>query len=234
MTQINVEFGTLNISAADRVSRLQTIDLTKAWIDHAAALGCPRVMVNQGALAPEVRQTAIETLKTIAAYAKSKNVFITMENRGMGLMPGRAGAPGVGAPAGPSAGGPGAGGPGTGGPGAGGPGGPGGQAGPPRWSAPWDVLVEVIRATGTYANPDLQYFADDAARKSGLPILYRMTSGSSHVKYSTGSYSTAECIKISKEVGYKGLYSIEGMRPAAGQDCYGMVKTILDVILDNM
>ena len=56
MNQINVEFGTLNISSPDPVLRLETIDLTKKWIDHAVILGCPRIMVNQGTLAPEVRQ----------------------------------------------------------------------------------------------------------------------------------------------------------------------------------
>ena len=81
MNQINLEFANLNISSPDPVIRLETIDLTKRWIDHAVALDCPRVMVNQGDLAPEVRQTAIETLKTINAYGKTKNVSVTMENR---------------------------------------------------------------------------------------------------------------------------------------------------------
>src|SRR5215469_6137433 len=72
MNQINLEFGTLNISATDPVVRLETIDLTKTWVDHAVILGCPRIMVNQGTLAPDVRQAAIDTLKTINAYAKSK------------------------------------------------------------------------------------------------------------------------------------------------------------------
>lgn len=209
MNQINVELGTLNISAPDRVSRLQTIDLTKMWIDHAAAVGCPRVMVNQGTLAPEVRPTAIETLKTIVAYAKSKKVFITMENR---ERPAGAGPPRP----------------------AGAPGAPASQASPPRNSAPWDVMVEVLKAAGAYANPDFAFFADAAARKAGLPVLYRMTSGSSHVKSNPESFDAAECIRISKEVGYKGLYSIEGMRPPAGQDNYGMVKALLDLILANM
>ena len=44
-------------------------------------------MVNQGTLAPEVRQAAIETLKTIGKYGKSRNVFVTMENRGGGRAP---------------------------------------------------------------------------------------------------------------------------------------------------
>ena len=47
MNQICLEFGPLNISAPDRVGLLETIDLTKQWIDHAVAVGCPRVMLNQ-------------------------------------------------------------------------------------------------------------------------------------------------------------------------------------------
>src|SRR5205807_9107079 len=72
MNQINVEFGALNISATDPVVRLETIDLTKKWIDHAVILGCPRVMVNQGTLAPDVRQAAIDTLRRRKPTARTK------------------------------------------------------------------------------------------------------------------------------------------------------------------
>ena len=90
MHQINLEFGQINASA-NLVQRLEAIDLTKAWVDLAVILGCPRVMPNPGSLAPEVRQGAIEALKTMNAYAKTKNVFITMENRddGTGGTPSR-------------------------------------------------------------------------------------------------------------------------------------------------
>ena len=47
----------INLASPDPVLRLETIDLTKRWIDHAVMLGCPRVMVNQGTLAPDVRQS---------------------------------------------------------------------------------------------------------------------------------------------------------------------------------
>jgi len=68
-------------------------------------------MVAQGTLAPAVRQTAIATLKAMNAYAKTKDVSVTME---------------------------------------------------PRWradatnNAPWDVFVDVLKASGTYANPDCE------------------------------------------------------------------------------
>ena len=48
VTNINLEFGPQNISAADPALRQQAIDRTKEWIDHAVALGCPRIMINQG------------------------------------------------------------------------------------------------------------------------------------------------------------------------------------------
>ncbi len=44
-------------------------------------LGSARVMINQGTLAPDVRTTAAETLKTIKAYADTKKVMVTVENR---------------------------------------------------------------------------------------------------------------------------------------------------------
>src|SRR4026208_1691332 len=42
-TNINLEFGPMNVSAPQPLARLHTIDLTKQWIDHAAAVGSPRV-----------------------------------------------------------------------------------------------------------------------------------------------------------------------------------------------
>jgi hypothetical protein len=207
MNQINLEFGDLNISNPDPIRRLETIDLTKAWVDHAAVLGCPRVMVNQGTLAAEVRQAAIVTLKTMVEYGKSKKVFITMENRGGGGGRGPAGSPG--APAGP----------------------PNAPAAPPRpRGAPWDVVVEVIKAAGAWANPDIGNFPDEESRHAALRVMYTMTSGSSHCHYAPDRWSFADAIKVSVEVGYKGLYSIE----AGGPDPFTIVKTVRDDIIKNI
>jgi hypothetical protein len=49
MTQINLEFSGLNMSAPRLRDRLMAIDLTKMWVDHAVMLGAQRVMINQGA-----------------------------------------------------------------------------------------------------------------------------------------------------------------------------------------
>jgi hypothetical protein len=181
MNQINLEFDNLNISAPDPAIRLETIELTKSWIDHAVALGCPRVMVNQGDLAPAVRQSAIETLKTINAYGKAKNVSVTMEPR----------------------------------------------------NAPWEVVVDVIKAAGIGANPDGAHFPDKESRAAGLAVMYRITAGSSHVNHVPEKFDTAEGIKISKEVGYKGIFSIE-VSSGDNPDPYAPVQTILDIVLANM
>jgi hypothetical protein len=183
MNQICLEFGPLNISSPDPVLRVETIDLTKKWIDHAVELGCPRVMVNQGTLAPEVRQTAIATLKTIGDYGRSQNVAVTMENRG--------------------------------------------------GSASWDVVVEVIKAAGIYANPDIGNFPDENARAAGLRAMYPLSSGSSHCHYDPERYSEANALKISKEVGYRGLYSIE-VGGNSSPDPYTAVQTILDELLKDI
>jgi sugar phosphate isomerase/epimerase len=81
VTQINLEFQA-SLSAPELYRRLEAVELTKRWIDHAVLIGAPRVMVNQGALAPENRQGAIEALHAMAAYGKKKKVRITIENRG--------------------------------------------------------------------------------------------------------------------------------------------------------
>ena len=85
VSNINCEFGaTMTISADSAVGRLQAIDLTKRWIDHAATLGCPRIMLNQGQLTEANKAIAIATLKTMGEYGKSKGVMVSNEPRGGG------------------------------------------------------------------------------------------------------------------------------------------------------
>jgi sugar phosphate isomerase/epimerase len=81
VSNINLELGTMSISADNPVQRAQAVDLTRAWIDHAVVLGSPRVMINQGKLTPENRQVAVDTLKQMVAYGKTKNVKVGAEPR---------------------------------------------------------------------------------------------------------------------------------------------------------
>jgi hypothetical protein len=197
MTQLVLEFDELNISSPDPVLRVETIDLTKRWIDHAVRLGCPRVMVNQGTLAPEVRQTAIDTLKKINAYAKSRNVWVTIENRDD-------------------------------------PPGEGGRAAAGAAPADWHDEYELIRAAGIWANPDPGGFPDDQSRMAGLRALYPLSSGSSHLQYNPERWDEAKVILLSKDVGFKGLFSIEAIPEANGHDPYKAVQSILDEYLRDI
>ena len=105
-TQINLEFGNLNISAPQQRDRLMAIDLTKQWVDHAVLLGAQRVMINQGQPTHDNKSYGIPTLKTMADYGKSKDIIVSVETRGGGG--GRRGAGSGTAPAAPATTAPGA------------------------------------------------------------------------------------------------------------------------------
>lgn len=93
MTQINLEFDQANISAADPAMRQKAIDLTREWVDYATVLRCPRVMINQGTLTQATMTNATEALKQMTAYAKTKNIKVSMETRGGARAPSADGQP---------------------------------------------------------------------------------------------------------------------------------------------
>lgn len=205
ITNINLEFGNMNISSADPVLRVQAIDLTKQWIDHAVELGCPRVMVNQGSPTQENKLTAIATLQTMGLYGKSQNVRVAMENRGGGG--GRAAAAPAGAPV------------------------PAAPPQPQPQPAAWILLAEIIKASGTYANCDIGNFPDQETQHNGMRALFPMTDGNCHVKLNPARFDLPAALKLTKELGYKGLYSIEA---GGGGDPYEAVQNIYDVLLANI
>ncbi|MGA7411618.1 MAG: hypothetical protein WBW33_14145 [Bryobacteraceae bacterium] len=211
VTQLVLELGAHNISTTDPAVRSETIELTNQWIDRAVFLSAPRVMINQGTLAPDVRTTANETLKTIKAYADKKKVMVTVENRDdppgyvSSTVPNGGDSDGAGGSPNSAA------------------------VAPPEHT--WEDEVNLIRAAGVWANPDVASFPDNAAREAGLRVMYAMAT-SSHFKYMPNLFDSARAIQISKEVGYKGLYSIEA-EPLTPQP-YPFVQTILDVLLRNL
>lgn len=99
VSNINLELGAMSMSAASNVDRLQAIDLTKRWIDHAATLGCPRIMINQGALTRDNKSIAVAALRTMNDYGKTRGVKVSLEPRPGGG--GRRGAPAPAEPAPP-------------------------------------------------------------------------------------------------------------------------------------
>lgn len=219
VTNINLEFGPQNISAADAALRQQAIDRTKEFIDHAVILGCPRIMVNQGAPTPENKEVAIAALKAMGDYGKSRNIMVSMENRGGGGGRQSAAAPGA-APAPPVPPAPPA---------------PTAPPAPPALPASpaWVLLVEIIKGSGTYANCDLGNFPDQATQHAGIRGMFPLTDGNCHVKLNPARYDLPAALALVRQLGYAGLYSIEA-GGGAGTDPHQNVQNIYDVLLPNM
>jgi hypothetical protein len=186
VSQVVVEFGGLNISAPAHnfLPRLQAIDLTNVWIDRAAILGAPRIMVNQGQLTPDNTHIAVDTLKAMVAYGKTRGVKVTLETRGGGAGRATAAAGAQAAPAAPP---------------------------PAAPAAPaWVLLNEVIRAGGAYSNIDLGGIGapNQEALHTALGTLLEVHGGSMHIKQSQ-NWDLPTALKFIAASGYDGLYSIE-------------------------
>jgi len=207
---INLEFGPQNISAADPALRQQAVDRTKEWIDHAVALGCPRIMVNQGAPTPENKDVAIAALKAMGDYGKSRNIMVAMENRGGG-----GGRQGTAAPGSTSA--------------------PPASPAVPASPVPaaWVLLVEIIKGSGTYANCDLGNFPDQETQHAGIRGMFPLTDGNCHVKLNPARYDLPAALALVRQLAYTGLYSIEA-GGGGGADPHAAVQSIYDVLLPNV
>jgi len=209
VTNINLEFGPQNISAADPALRQQAIDRTKEWIDHAVALGCPRIMINQGQPTQENKEVAIAALKAMGDYGKSKNIKVAMENRGGG-----GGRQSAAAPVNPA------------------------SPAPPATAATaapaaWVLLVEIIKGSGTWANCDIGNFPDQETQHAGIRGMFPLTDGNCHVKLNPARYDLPAALAVVKQLGYTGLYSIEA-GGGAGTDPHQAVQNIYDVLLPNL
>ena len=99
-----------------------------------------------------------------------------------------------------------------------------------RGKTPPETLAKVIQASGTYANPDIGNFPDEETRERGLRLLYPLSITVSHVKRNPARFDFARAIRISKEMEFKGVYSLE----TGGADPYAAAQTVLDELLMNM
>jgi len=241
MTQINLEFSGLNMSAPRLRDRLQAIDLTKAWVDHAVLLGAQRVMINQGAqggttnVMPnhENKVYGIPALKAMADYGKSKGIIVSMETRGAGGGGGRRG-----------------GGPGTAAAGSGTGQAPAGAAASSAATAPaqapsapappatppmpqpevWALMAEILKATGASANVDVggAGAANQEELHQCLKMLFPYNAGTMHTRVNT-RWDLATAINyLERDLGYKGLYTIEASNGHEGtQQIYDVVVATL-------
>jgi hypothetical protein len=247
-TQINLEFGNLNISAPQQRDRLMAIDLTKMWVDHAVALGAQRVMINQGQPTHENKVHSIPTLKAMADYGRSKNIIVSVETRGGGGGRGRGGQGGQ-APAAqgtapvttaqgaqpttaPAAGAPAANAPAP-AQGAAAAGQPAPPAGPPPLTGPpaWALLAEIIKGAGSYSNVDVggANAANQEELHSCLKLMFPMTANTMHTRVNP-RWDLATAMRfLEGELGYKGLYTIEASNGHEGtRAIYDVVVATLD------
>ena len=171
--------GTLSPCSPDPQIRAHAIELTKQWIDRAAMIECPSVMVNQGRTFGDDLTLVIDSLKTLRDYGESKNVAIIMEE---------------------------------------------------REPIPIDTLVKVIRDSGFTQIPIWVISGTKKATETGLRLMYPLAITVSHVKWNPEKFDFAKVIQISKEMNFKGVYSLE----TGGPEPYARVQTLLDRLLENL
>lgn len=95
------------------------------------------------------------------------------------------------------------------------------------------ILSEAGEQTGTL--PDFGNFPDEDTRVRGLKALFPLARTVCHVRDTEGDgkgglvhFDLQRCLRISREAGYKGLYSIEA---EAEGDVYANVQHVLDEVL---
>jgi hypothetical protein len=185
---INIDLELDNIGYRGRITpcspdpqiRAHAIELTKQWIDRAALIECPGVMVNQGRTWGNDLTPIIDALKLLRDYGQPKNVTIIMEERGPSIT--------------------------------------------------IDTLVKVIQESGIHANPDMGNWKDEQSMERGLRLMYPLAPTISHVKWNPDRFSLATAVGISREMGFKGTYSLE----TGGPEPYAMQQTVLDKLMEYL
>ena len=172
--------GTMSPCSPDPQIRAHAIELTKQWIDRAAMIECPSVMINQGRKWGDDLTPIIDALKTLRDYGESKKVAIIIEERGAGI--------------------------------------------------PIETLVKVIQESGIHANPDMGNWKDEESMEHGLRLMYPLALTVSHAKWNPDRFSLAKAVEISKQMGFKGTYSIE----SGGPEPYAQVQTMVDRLMEYL
>lgn len=96
-----------------------------------------------------------------------------------------------------------------------------------------EVLARIIKASGIYANPDFGNFPDKQTCENGLRTLFPLADGLCHARLNEGKLDLGTCIQISRDAGFKGIYSIE-TETHHGTDSYRAVQDILDALMQYL
>jgi hypothetical protein len=86
-----------------------------------------------------------------------------------------------------------------------------------------DQLVELIKGSGAYSNPQ-------TGNEAGLRLLYPLARTVQHIDDSPRS-NLPMAIKLSKELGFKGWFSIE---TDGGPDAWAEIQKVIDALLQNL
>jgi sugar phosphate isomerase/epimerase len=178
------------LSDPDEEIRARAISAVEKWIDIGKALGAHSVRADPGKLDPADLTTTIDSYRKLAAYGKSKGLYVIIENHD-----------GVG-------------------------------------SEHPEELIKVFKGVGNSfagALPDFGNFPDEATRQHGLQLLFPYARTICHAKgleFDAGGNETRfefnKCVEISKQSGYKGVYSIEYEGP---DDTYAGVQKVMDELV---
>jgi len=99
-----------------------------------------------------------------------------------------------------------------------------------RGSIPIDTLVKVIRESGIHTNPDMGNWKDEESMERGLRLMYPLALTVSHVKSNPNRFSLSTAVGISKQMSFKGIYSLE----TGGPEPYAMQQTLLDKLMEYL
>ena len=86
-----------------------------------------------------------------------------------------------------------------------------------------DQMVELLKASGTYSNPQ-------TGNEAGLRLLYPLARTVQHINDSPRS-NLPMAIKLSKELGFKGWFSIE---TDGGDDAWAAIQKVIDALVQNL
>ena len=200
MTQINLEFGNLNMSAPELRNRLMATDLTKMWVDHAVMLGAARVMINQGQPTHDNKAYGIPTLKNMADYGKSKGIIVSVETRGGG----GGGSAASTAPTSPPP-----------------------LTGPARWMLLAEI-VETAGARSN-VDVGGAGAANQEELHACLKRMFPTTANSMHARVNQ-NWDFATAVRyLEKDLGYKGIYTIESNNAHEGtKEIYDVIVATLE------
>ena len=213
VVQINLEFGAgYNMGAESPSGRLQMIDLHRSWLDKAAFLGSPRVLLNQGQPTQENKALITSNYQAVVALAKAKGITAASENRNAGGGRGAAAAAAAGQPGAQT---------------------PAAAVPPPPPAPPatpsYILLTEILKASGTSSCVDFLNFPNAEEQLAGIRDMLPITSGLVHAGM---RHDLVPAMKILRDQGYKGLYAIKAI--GLPGDPIANTQKIIEGVLANM